>query len=176
MHTVGTRPAEIGGFAARPEQRRQLVEGGGHLGVAVLLGLRDLPVDAERHVVDEHAAIDLSQVDAPLDRRTEGVERAHDVIAVEAQIEREVVARASGHHDVRDARRAATDATKACDPSPPAIPITSAPRAIAASASCTRSSPCLRTTGSMPRARHSSASLNCSAFPPPDFRFMISTG
>ena len=28
----------------------------------------------------------------------------------------------------------------------------------------------------MPRARHSSASLNFSAFPPPDFRFMISTG
>ncbi len=27
----------------------------------------------------------------------------------------------------------------------------------------------------MPRARHSSASLNCSAFPPPDFRFMINT-
>ena len=52
---------------------------------------------------------------------------------------------------MRDAPREATDATKAWDPSPPAIPITSAPRAIAASASCSRSSPGWRTTGSMPR-------------------------
>ena len=37
------------------------------------------------------------------------------------------------------------------------------------------SSPGWSTTGSMPRLRHSSARWNFSAFPPPDFRFMIST-
>ena len=72
-------------------------------------------------------------------------------------------------------RSAAMLATSACDPSPPAMPMTSAPRSIASRARSSMSSPGWSTTGSMPRVRHSSARWNFSAFPPPDFRFMIST-
>ncbi|MFI5067544.1 MAG: hypothetical protein ACHP9Z_26670, partial [Streptosporangiales bacterium] len=42
-------------------------------------------------------------------------------------------------------------------------------------ASSRRSSPGSRTTGSMPRRRHSLASANLAAFPPPDLGFMIRT-
>jgi hypothetical protein len=72
--------------------------------------------------------------------------------------------------------RAATAATRACDPSPPAMPMTSAPCATASSASRSRSSPGPSTTVAMPRSPHSCARRNRSAFPPPDFRFMIRTG
>ena len=56
-------------------------------------------------------------------------------------------------------RRAATVATSACDPSPPAMPMTSAPRAMALSASSRRSSPGRRTIGSMPRRRASAGEI-----------------
>ena len=71
-------------------------------------------------------------------------------------------------------RSAAMLATSAWDPSPPAMPITSAPLSMASRASCSRSSPGCRTMGSMPRVLHSSTRWNFSAFPPPDLRFMIS--
>ncbi len=72
------------------------------LGVAVGVGLDDLRVDAERGVVDEHAVVDAREVDAPLDAVGERVQRAHDVVAVEAEVEREVVARPRGDADVGD--------------------------------------------------------------------------
>ena len=104
--------------------------------------LDDLGVDAERHVVDEDPPVHLGEVDAPLDRLVEGVERADDVVAVEAEVEGEVVAGAGRDADER-ARRPPSprEATSACDPSPPAMPITSAPRSIAPRASSSRSSP-----------------------------------
>jgi hypothetical protein len=71
---------------------------------------------------------------------------------------------------------AATVATRACDPSPPAMPMTPAPSEIAFSASCTRSSPGFSTIGSMSRARHSSARRNRVALPPPDLGLMTRTG
>ena len=69
----------------------------------------------------------------------------------------------------------ATLDTSACDPSPPAMPMTSAPRSIARRASSRRSSPGWRTIASMPRCWHSSTSPNRSTFPPPDFAFMMRT-
>ena len=72
-------------------------------------------------------------------------------------------------------RRADTSATSACEPSPPAMPITSAPPVTARSASSTRSSPGPNSTASMPRARHASASRNLAAFPPPLRGLMIRT-
>ena len=73
-------------------------------------------------------------------------------------------------------RAAATDATIAWEPSPPAIPITSAPRSIASSASSRRSSPGARTTGSMPRSMHAPTSPKRSAFPPPERGLINRTG
>jgi hypothetical protein len=50
-----------------------------------------LGVDTERHVVDEHTAVHLGEVDPPLASVNEGVERADDVFPVDPEIEREVI-------------------------------------------------------------------------------------
>jgi hypothetical protein len=63
------------------------------LGVAVLVGLHDLGVGAERGVVDEDPSVDLGQIDRALERRAVRLERAHDVVPVQPEIESEVVAR-----------------------------------------------------------------------------------
>ena len=55
----------------------------------------------ERHVVDEHPAVDLGEVHPPLPAVDERVERTDDVVAVDAEIEREVVARARRDAGVR---------------------------------------------------------------------------
>ena len=92
------------------------------LGLAIALALDGVRVEAERDVVDEHPAVDLGEVDAPLAAVAERVERADDIVAIDAEVECEVVAGAG-----RDARRRATpcsaaiDATIAWEPSPPAI-------------------------------------------------------
>ena len=90
------------GSRSGPEQVGQHVRPGLELGVAVGVGLDDLGVDAERGVVDEHAVVDAREIDAPLDAVGERVERAHDVVAVEAEVEREVVARSRRDADVGD--------------------------------------------------------------------------
>ena len=60
---------------------------------AVALALDRLGVDAERDVVDERAPVDLGEVDDVLaGARAERVERAEVVVAVDAEVEREVVA------------------------------------------------------------------------------------
>ena len=100
------------------------------LGVAIGVGLDDLRVHAQRGVVDEHALVDAGEVDPPLEPVAERVRRADDVVAVGAGVEREVVARARRYAHVGHTRRAAAlVATSACDPSPPAIPITCEPPA-----------------------------------------------
>ena len=70
---------------------------------------------------------------------------------------------------------AATVATIACDPSPPAIPRTSTPLSAASRTLCNQSCPGSSTCGSIPRRWHSSTRWNRSAFPPPDLRFMNRT-
>lgn len=73
---------------------------------------------------------------------------------------------------------AATPATRACVPSPPATPSRSAPPRTACRASSATS--CRRsgssTTTSAPRARARSARWNFSTFPPPERGFMIRNG
>ena len=77
------------------------VEQRADLRVAVAAALDRLGVEPERDVVDEHAAIDLGEVDTPLPSVDKGVERPHDVVAVDTEVEREVVAGAGGHAGVR---------------------------------------------------------------------------
>ena len=62
-----------------------------------------LPVHSERDVVDEGAAVDLADVDPSLAPVDECVERPDDVVAVDAEVEREVVASARRDARVRKA-------------------------------------------------------------------------
>jgi len=82
----------------------------------------------------------------------------------------------AGTHTNPTPLAAATPATSAWEPSPPAIPITSAPPATACSASRRRSSPGASTTGSIPRRRASETRLKRSTLPPPDLGFISRTG
>ena len=79
------------------------VEQRADLGVAVFLTLDGLGVEAERDVVDEYAPVDLGEVDGALAAVDERVQRADDVVAVDAEVEREVVARAGRYARVRQA-------------------------------------------------------------------------
>ena len=69
------------------------------LGVPVSGALHRVGVQPERDVVHEHPAVDLGQVDTAFTALDEGVERADDVVAVDPEVEREMVARSR-----RDAR------------------------------------------------------------------------
>ncbi len=77
-----------------PQQRARLR-------VAVAGLANGVAVDPERHVVEEEAAVHLGDVDAALDAVVEGVERADEVAAVDAEVEREVVAGSGGNADER---------------------------------------------------------------------------
>jgi hypothetical protein len=58
-------------------------------------------VDPERHVVRREAAVHFRHVDAALDSVGERVERADQIVAIEAEVEREMVAGAGGNADER---------------------------------------------------------------------------
>ena len=87
--------------AARAEHVGHGVEQGADLGVAVAGALDRLGVQPERDVVDEHPAVDLGQVHPPLTAVDERLEGADDIVAVDAEVEREMVAGAGGHARVR---------------------------------------------------------------------------
>ena len=76
------------------EHRRHGLEQGPHLRAPVARPLDGARVEAERDVVDEYAAVHLGEVDPPLAAVDERVEGADDVVAVDAEVEGEVVARA----------------------------------------------------------------------------------
>ena len=71
------------------------------LGVAVGRLPNRVAVDPERDVVEEEAAVHLGDIDPVLDAVGEGFERAHQIAAVDADVEREVVAGAGGNADER---------------------------------------------------------------------------
>jgi hypothetical protein len=56
-------------------------------------------VDPERDVVEKQAAVHLRDVDHALDSVGERVERADQLVAVDAEVEREMVAGAGGNAD-----------------------------------------------------------------------------
>ena len=78
------------GVGDRPELR-----------VAVSIALHRFGVDTERHVVHEHPAIDLGQVHEPLAPLRERVERADDIVAIDAEVQREMITGPSRHTHVR---------------------------------------------------------------------------
>ena len=78
------------------EHRGHGVEDGPDLGVAVAVALHGLRVEPERDVVHEGATAHLPEVDSLLATVDERVEGTDDVVAVDAEVEGEVVARAGG--------------------------------------------------------------------------------
>ena len=76
---------------------RHSVQQGADLGVAVAAALDRLGVEAERDVVDEYPTVDLGEVHPTLTAINERVQCTDDVVPVNAEIEREVVAGAGGH-------------------------------------------------------------------------------
>jgi hypothetical protein len=87
-------PSQVESRALRAEHVGDGVEDGAQLRVAIAAALHRVGVEPERHVVDEHPPVDLSQIHAPLAAVDERIERADHVAAVDAEVEREVVARA----------------------------------------------------------------------------------
>ena len=133
-------------------------------------------VDAQRDVVHEYLAVDLSQVDDRFVCGSEGIQRLPTGSSRSIPKSRARWLRVpAGTQTNASPCSAATSATTAWDPSPPAIPKASAPPEAACSARALRSSPSWNTTASRPRRRASSTSCRLTTFPSPDFGFMITT-
>ena len=84
---------------ARPEHVRGRLQQRARLGVTVGRLPNGVAVDAERDVVEEEAAVHLGHVDPALDPVGERVERADQIVPIDAEVEREVVAGAGGDAD-----------------------------------------------------------------------------
>ena len=104
-------PAEVELVSVRPEHVGHGVEQCAQLRVAIARALYRLGVEAERDVVHEHLPVHLGQVNPALAAIHERVERANDVVAVDAEVEREVVAASRRHAGVRQTVPAAIAAT-----------------------------------------------------------------
>ena len=62
-----------------------------NLRVAVSGPLHGVAVDPEREIVEEQTAVHLCDIDLALDRIGERVERANEIVSIDAEVEREVV-------------------------------------------------------------------------------------
>ena len=158
-----------------PDHVRQHPPPRRELGVAILVRLHDARIDAERGVVDEDALVERREVDAPLDPVGERIERADDVVPVEAEVEGEVVARAGGDADVGNVMPHGDRGDQRLRAVTPRHPDDVGTLPTASSASSQRSSPGPSSSGSILRFLASSGRLKRSAFPPPDLGLMIST-
>ena len=173
---VGAVELEVERVVVGAEELGQHLRRGVELGVAVLVGLHDGGVHAERHVVHEHPAVDAGEVDACARsrRRTRRARRRR-------RRGRRRGRGRSGCGCRRGCTRTARRAPRRCRrPAPasrrrrPCRP-RRRPGAIASRASCSRSSPRWSVTVSMPRAWAAAANA-AFAFPPPDHGFMIRIG
>ena len=167
--------AEIHKVRARTEHLGQGGQDRAHLGVAVLGRLDDGCVEAEGHVVHEHPAVHLTEIHRPFDRLAEGLKHADNIVPIDAEIQRQMVPGAGGHDDHRDAayRHDIGDERLGSVTTGHADHIGAGLNRLVGQIAqiVTR----LQHHWLTPRRRHSSTSWKRSAFPPPDFRFMIST-
>src|SRR5204863_4090443 len=97
-------PAQVRRLPVWAEHVGDCIQPRADLGLAVALLLYRLGIEAEGDVVDEHAAVDLSQVDAPRAAVDERVQGADYIVAVYAEVKREVVARPGRDAGVGQAR------------------------------------------------------------------------
>src|SRR4029079_13427530 len=186
---VGTQVAQAERLGVGAQDVGEHGRSGAQLRIPVLGRLDDPGVDAERGVVDEQRVVHHRQVDAVL-TNTRPCTVARSMVRSAASPNASRAPTTSSRSSPRSSAkwflvpagmttsgmpwRRAPPAPSAWEPPPPAIPITSVPRATASSASCTRSSPLFRTMASIPRRAHSSATWNLVALPPPETGFMIS--
>jgi hypothetical protein len=94
LDIVGERQVRC--LGARARDLLSGLQKGAHFGIAVGRLLDSVAVNAERHVVEEQAAVNLCHVDPTLDPVAERVERARDVVPVHSHVEGEVIARPGG--------------------------------------------------------------------------------
>ena len=90
-------PAHIDFAAAWADYVGHGVEHGADLCFAVAGALDSVGVEAERDIVDEYPTVHLGEIHPALTTINERVECADDVVAVNAEIEREVIAGTGGH-------------------------------------------------------------------------------
>ena len=98
---AGLRHSRSGALGVRSERFGDGVEQRVQLRLPVSRTLHRVGVQPERDVVDEHPPVDLGQVDPPLAAVHERVERADDVVAVDPEVEREMVPGARRYARVR---------------------------------------------------------------------------
>jgi hypothetical protein len=153
----GARPREVEPRPPRSQDVGHGVKESAELGLAVARTLHGIRIDPQRDVVDEHLPIDLRQIDAALAAVDEGLQGADNVVAVNPQVQSEVVPGARRDARVWQVELGGDRIAKA-----------SAPSATARRASVSRSAPRVSSIGSMFRERASSARAKRSAFPPPD--------
>jgi hypothetical protein len=89
--TSRPRPGEIQARSLRSDNVGNRVQQGAQLRLTVTRALHRRRVQAERDVVDEDLAVHLSQVDAPLAAIDEGIQGADHVVAIDSEVEGEVV-------------------------------------------------------------------------------------
>ena len=100
--TVLSDESKVERLGIRSDQLRHHVDHRAHLVFPVRRRLHDRAVHPHGHVVHEGAAVDAAEIDAPLLPVAERVERADDVVAVDAEVEGEVVPGAGGNTHVRE--------------------------------------------------------------------------
>ena len=101
--TVGSEVAQVEGAGVGADHVWQHVGGGLHLGVPIRRRLHDLGVQSHGGVVDEDPSVEPGQVDPALQPVVKGVQSPYHVVAVETEVESEMVARAGRHAHVGDA-------------------------------------------------------------------------
>ena len=97
---AGPGPGEVKARPIRPDDVRHRVQQRAQLCLPVARALYRRRVEAERDVVDENLVVHLGQVDPSLAAVDERIEGADDVIAIDAEVEREVVSGSRRHAGV----------------------------------------------------------------------------
>ena len=143
-HDVRARrpsPAQIDVTGAGADRVRHSVQQGADLGVAVAGPLNSLGVEAERDIVDEDPTVDLGEVHPTLTPSTNASSAPTTSSRSTPRSSAKWLRVPAGTHAYGSPSSAATLATTACEPSPPAIARPSAPRSTAPRTSTSRSSP-----------------------------------
>ena len=94
---------KLGCRRARPEDLTCRLEQGSRLRVAIRRLPNRFAVHPERDVVEKQPTVHAGDVDQALEAVGERLERADEVVPIDAQVEREVISRAGGNADERQA-------------------------------------------------------------------------
>ena len=90
--TVRSGEPQVEGLAVGTKHPRQGRQGCVDLRIAIVGGAHDRGVQPERHVVHEHVTVQVGEIESAFHGVAVGVQCAHHVVAVQPEIECEVVA------------------------------------------------------------------------------------